>query len=117
MTIPETGVTMHAVMRLIGAQPDHSIEAGRAIALLTPQFPLLTHAEKTEPFHTSRSHFVNRVQTAVNDLKKRGWLEWGTTSGTGIWRFTPKARAKWRDSFLDGDELLAEMMNGLHDST
>jgi hypothetical protein len=110
MTIPRTSATAHAVMRLIGGQPGHWIETDRAYALLTPQFPELTYAEKTVPFHTSRSHFANRVLTAVNSLKNDGWLERAPVSGKAVWRFTAKAEASWGDAFPDADELFAEML-------
>lgn len=110
MTIPSTSVTAHAVMRLIGQQPCHSIETDRAYALLAPQFAGLTYAERTEPFHTSPSHFANRVLTAVNSLKNDGWLERAPVSGKAVWRFTAKAEANWKNAFPDGNELLAELM-------
>jgi hypothetical protein len=109
VTPPSDHSLKHAVVRLVAEQPDCCIEPADAYALLEAQFPELTSDETRVPYQTSRSHFANRVQWAVQHLRDEGWLAKGRVSGNGRWEFTAKARAGWRSAFPTAEDLIKEI--------
>jgi hypothetical protein len=109
MALPNDLILKHGVMRLIGKQPDFTIAAADAYGQLESEFPSLCSEETKVPFGTSRSHFANRVQWAVQHLRDDGWLAKGPVSGQGRWEFTAKARVSWKLAFPTAEDLLAEI--------
>ena len=110
MSIPSTSALQHSIMRLIGSISDFTVTTREATRRLEPMFPQLTWQEANAPYPANGTRFGNAAQVAVNDLRADGWLESSKVSGKGVWRFSQRARTSWSQVFLDGNELLAEMM-------
>jgi hypothetical protein len=98
-------------MHLIDCQPGKSIVAGDAYRELAAALIGLTIDDVSSFRNPTGSQFAWHVRQAVRHLKSGGWLlETCDQMAHGNWALSEKGSQNASAAFLNGDDLLAEMM-------
>jgi 5-methylcytosine-specific restriction protein A len=93
MTIPADDVLKSDLLAFLAAEPDTRASVWRVYEQLALRHPEVTHAERTQKYSNSASHWANRVQFARLHLVNQGMLfraNGAPDAPRSQWKLTPK---------------------------